>query len=91
MDLVIRCEGSSRNGPARVTKRCRDLIHTDGSVGTDGRRRRLSDTAAVMDHDRWDRENPRRMALVWSQGEAGHRQVQAALDGLRHLPDGTAP
>ncbi|WP_217554977.1 hypothetical protein [Streptomyces sp. GbtcB6] len=128
----------------RVSKPCRDLIHTDGSVGTDvdgaspylpiapsllhlieshaltdtvatwkpwpagslaasavtlldglvevpeaswsSSRWRLSDTVAVMDHDTWDRENPRRLTLVWSREEAGHRQVQAVLDGLRHVP-----
>ncbi|MEV6676799.1 hypothetical protein AB0N09_07995 [Streptomyces erythrochromogenes] len=132
----------------RVSKPCRDLIHTDGSVGTDvdGRspylpvapsiphlieshaltdtvstwrpwpvgsltasavslldglveapeaswrssRWRLSDTVAVMDHDGWDRDNPRRTTLVWSRGEAGHRRVQSALDRSRHLPDAFA-
>ncbi|MFB6615116.1 hypothetical protein ACFCV9_13025 [Streptomyces sp. NPDC056367] len=42
---------------------------------------RLSDTVAVMDYDSWDHENPSRRTLVWSREEAGHRQVQAALDG----------
>ncbi|MGW6614721.1 hypothetical protein ACWGA0_14835 [Streptomyces erythrochromogenes] len=132
----------------RVSKPCRYLIHTDGSVGTDvdggspylpiapsiphlieshaltdtvsmwrpwpmgsltesavslldglvevpeaswrSSRWRLSDTVAVMDYDGGDRDNPRRMTLVWSHGEAGHGQVQAALYGLRGLPDALA-
>lgn len=125
----------------RVAKPCRDLIHTDGTVGTDidggspylriapsllhlieshalmdavatwtpwpvdclavsalelldglvvvpeaswgSSRWRLSDTVAVMDYDSWDHENPHRRTLVWSRAEAGHRQVQALLDGSR--------
>ncbi|WP_206326841.1 hypothetical protein [Streptomyces sp. S3(2020)] len=121
----------------RVSKPCRDLLHTDGSVGTDidggspylpiapslphlieshaltdtvatwrpwpmgalaasavalldglaevpeaswsSSRWRLSDTVAVMDHDTWHRDNPRRLTHVWSRGEAGHRQVRALL------------
>ncbi|MFF8380187.1 hypothetical protein ACF07V_29110 [Streptomyces sp. NPDC015661] len=126
----------------RVSKPCRDLVHTDGSVGTDvdggspflpvapslphlieshaltdavatwrpwpmdslstsaielldglvevpeaswgSSRWRLSDSVAVMDHDGWDRRNPRRRTLVWSREETGHRQVQAVLDEGRH-------
>ncbi|WP_327714993.1 hypothetical protein OG381_05645 [Streptomyces sp. NBC_00490] len=122
----------------RVSKPCRDLIHTDGSVGTDvdgsgpylpvapsllhlieshaltdtvatwqpwpvgtlaaaavalldglvevpeaswsSSRWRLSDAVAVMDHDTWDRVNPRRLTHIWSRGEAGHRQVRALMD-----------
>ncbi|MFJ7778606.1 hypothetical protein [Streptomyces yangpuensis] len=123
----------------RVSKPCRDLIHTDGSLGTDvngGRpylrvapsiphlieshaltdsvaawrawpansipvsaialldgltevpeaswgssRWRLSGDVAVMDHDTCGRTNPQRLTHVWSHGEAGHRQVQAVLNG----------
>ncbi|MEU9454507.1 hypothetical protein [Streptomyces sp. NPDC048277] len=126
----------------RVSKPCRDLMHTDGSVGTDvdggspylpiapslphlieshaltdavatwrpwpmdslaasaielldglvevpeaswdSSRWRLSDSVAVMDYDSWDHQNPRRRTLVWSREEAGHRQVQAVLDGRQH-------
>lgn len=121
----------------RVSKPCRDLIHTDGSVGTDidggspylpvapsiphlieshaltdtvatwkpwpagtlvasaitlldglvevpeaswsSSRWRLSDTVAVRDYDTWDRDNPRRLTLVWSREEAGHRQVRSSM------------
>lgn len=121
----------------RVSKPCRDLIHTDGSVGTDvdgtspylaiapslphlieshalidtvstwkpwpvgtlaasavalldglvqvpeaswsSSRWRLSDTVAVLEHDTWNRENPRRLTHIWSRGDAGHRQVRALL------------
>ncbi|MEV7525954.1 hypothetical protein [Streptomyces sp. NPDC091371] len=41
---------------------------------------RLSDTVAVMGYDTWDREHPRRLARVWSRGEAGHHQVRTLLD-----------
>ncbi|MDX2938633.1 hypothetical protein [Streptomyces ipomoeae] len=130
----------------RVSKPCRDLIHSDGSVGTDvdgnspylplapsilhlieshaltdtvvtwrpwpvgdfagaaaselltglvevpeasweSSRWRLSDTVAVLDRDGWDRENPRRRTRIWSREEAGHREVQAALDNLQHVHD----
>ncbi|WLQ53853.1 hypothetical protein P8A21_40755 (plasmid) [Streptomyces poriferorum] len=128
----------------RVSKPCRDLIHTNGGVGTDidggspclpiapslphlieshaltdtvatwkpwpmdslaasaielldglvavpeaswgSSRWRLSDTVAVMDYDTWDREKPRRLTRVWSRDEAGHREVQAVLDGSRNGP-----
>ncbi|MGW7381412.1 hypothetical protein [Streptomyces sp. NPDC054794] len=127
----------------RVSKPCRDLIHTDGSVGTDvdggspylplapsvphlieshaltdavsawrpwpvgdsaaataaelltglvgvpeaswaSSRWRLSDTVAVLDRDNWARENPRRRTRIWSREEAGHHEVQAAVDRVRH-------
>ncbi len=124
-----------------VSKPCRDLIHTDGSVGTDvdggspylplapsiphlieshalidavatwrpwpvdalaatavelldhlvevpeaswrSSRWRLSETVAVLDFDGWDRENPQRRTRIWSREDAGHRELQAALDRLR--------
>lgn len=47
-------------------------------------RRRLSDTVAVMDYDSWDHKNPHRRTLIWSREEAGHRQVQAVLNGWRN-------
>ncbi|MFD7880236.1 hypothetical protein ACFV5G_40250 [Streptomyces sp. NPDC059766] len=125
-----------------VSKPCRDLIHTDGSVGTDvdggspylplapsithlieshaltdavsgwrpwpacgstaasaaellhglvevpeaswqTSRWRLSESVAVFESENWDRQNPSRRVRIWSQGEAGHRQVQEAFEGER--------